>query len=381
MVVLAPIGPPPTVSINLTDGSDLTKPTAITGTISSGHYVAQYALSTDDNASNLNWITFGQGDAPASGTLATFEPTTLLNGSYQVRLVTTDDAGQTAGAQTGVSVSRNLKVGNFTLSFNDLSVPLPGLPIQVVRTYDSRDKAVGDFGVGWTVGVKNVRIQKSGSFGKNWEETVQWRGFFPTYCLDPNNAKFVTVIFPDGRVYKFNAVSSPQCQQFAPITAPHIAFEQVSTGSNTSGAKLEPIGDSDFLLDGAVPGPVNIIDFNLDYANYTQFRLITAEGYIYMLDQRLGATQVTDPNGNTLTINDNGIVHSSGASVVFVRDAQHRIKEITDPAQHSISYFYNAAGDLDHVTDRATTTITISPRSMTRAACRRPRMSTTKTGA
>src|SRR5205823_3152478 len=114
VVVLAPIGPPPTVSINLTDGSDLTKPTAITGTISSGHYVAQYALSTDDNASNLNWITFGQGDAPASGTLATFEPTTLLNGSYQVRLVTTDDAGQTAGAQTGVSVSRNLKVGNFT---------------------------------------------------------------------------------------------------------------------------------------------------------------------------------------------------------------------------------------------------------------------------
>jgi hypothetical protein len=31
----------------------------------------------------------------------------------------------------------------------------------VTRTYDSRDKRVGDFGVGWTLDVKNIRLQKN----------------------------------------------------------------------------------------------------------------------------------------------------------------------------------------------------------------------------
>ncbi len=48
-------------------------------------------------------------------------------------------------------------VGHFTLSFTDLSVPLAGLPIQVIRTYDSRDQRPGDFGIGWTLDIKNAR--------------------------------------------------------------------------------------------------------------------------------------------------------------------------------------------------------------------------------
>jgi hypothetical protein len=58
------------------------------------------------------------------------------------------------------------------LAFNDLSVSLAGLPIQVSRSYDSRDKRKGDFGVGWTLGIKNVRLEKSGIIGKAWVETV-----------------------------------------------------------------------------------------------------------------------------------------------------------------------------------------------------------------
>src|SRR5205823_13306806 len=84
------------------------------------------------------------------------------------------------------------------LAFNDLSVPMPGLPITVVRTYDSRDKRVGDFGVGWTLSVNNIRVQKTGgAIGKGWDEEVQWSGFFPTYCLQPVKNHFVSVTFPD----------------------------------------------------------------------------------------------------------------------------------------------------------------------------------------
>jgi RHS repeat-associated protein len=263
-----------------------------------------------------------------------------------------------------VDVSRNTKVGNFTLSFNDLSVPLPGLPITVTRTYDSRDKRVGDFGVGWTLSVANVRVQKTGgAIGTGWDEEVQWSGFFPTYCLQPIKNHTVTVTFPDGKVYKFQAASTPQCQQFVPITAPQIGFTQISTGSATAGASLTPIGDTDLLLDGRFPGPTNIINFDVVPADYTQFQLKTAEGFTYILDQKLGATSVTDPNGNTLTINSSGVVSSTGTSVVFTRDTLGRITQITDPAGNALHYAYSAAGDLANFTDRASnnTTYTYDP--------------------
>jgi hypothetical protein len=93
----------------------------------------------------------------------------------------------------------------------------------------------------------------------------------------------VSVTFPDGKVYKFQAASTPQCQQFAPISAPQIGFTQISTGSGTAGASLTPIGDTDLLLDGSVPGFTNIINFDVEPADYTQFRMKTAEGFTYIL--------------------------------------------------------------------------------------------------
>jgi YD repeat-containing protein len=355
--------PPPVVSFTgFADGSEITKPTAIIGSVSSGSWKLEYSLL--DGAGNpTTFVQFASGTAAVTnGTLGTFDPTVLLNGQYIVRFTSTDASGQTGTASATVDVSRNTKVGNFTLSFNDLSVPMPGLPITVTRTYDSRDKRVGDFGVGWTLSVGNVRVQKTGgAIGKGWDEEVQWSGFFPTYCLQPAQNHIVSVTFPDGRVYKFQPVNTPQCQSLVPIEVPQIGFAQIPTGSNTAGASLSPIGgDPDLLLDGAIPGPLNLVTAELDFADFTQFQLTTAEGFTYILDLKLGATSVTDPNGNTLTINANGIIHSSGKSVSFVRDTQNRITRINDPSGASIQYQYNAAGDLTSITDRANLTTTFA---------------------
>ena len=357
---VAPPPAPPVVSIaGLTDGQEITKPTPIIGSVSTGSWKLEYSL-LDGNGNPTTFTTFASGTAPVTNTtLGTFDPTVLLNGQYVVRFSSTDNAGQIATTSNTVEVSRNTKVGNFTLSFNDLSVPLPGLPITVTRTYDSRDKRVGDFGVGWTLSVANVRVQKTGgAIGTGWDEETQWSGFFPTYCLQPLKNHTVSVTFPDGKVYKFQAVSTPQCQQFVPIDVPQIGFTQISTGSGTAGASLTPIGDTDLLLDGSVPGPTNIINFDVEPADYTQFRMTTAEGFTYILDQNLGATSVTDRNGNTLTINAGGITSASDPAntVAFTRDPQNRITKITDPNHAVIQYQYNAAGDLVGVTDRTSQT-------------------------
>src|SRR5579864_5405775 len=353
--------PPPVLSFTgLTDGQEITKPTPIIGSVSGGSWKLEYSL-LDGSGNPTTFVQFASGTtAVNNGTLGTFDPTVLLNGQYLVRFTTIDAGAQTATATATVDVSRNTKVGNFTLSFNDLSVPMPGLPITVTRTYDSRDKHVGDFGVGWTLSLANVRVQKTGGpIGKGWDEEVQWSGFFPTYCLQTAQSHIVSVTFPDGKVYKFQPVNTPQCQQFVPIEVPQIGFTQIPTGSSTAGATLTAIGgDPDLLLDGAIPGPVNFLTFDLNFADFTQFRMTTAEGFTYILDQKLGATSVTDPNGNTLTINASGVVSSTGASVAFTRDTLGRITQITDPAGNALHYVYNAAGDLASFTDRASNATT-----------------------
>jgi RHS repeat-associated protein/uncharacterized repeat protein (TIGR01451 family) len=345
---------PPSVSFTgFTDGQEITKPTPIIGSVTTGSWKLEYSLL--DGAGNpTTFITFASGVAPVSNTtLGTFDPTVLLNGQYVVRFSSTDNAGQTSSTSNTVDVSRNTKIGNFTLAFQDLSVPLPGLPITISRMYDSRDKRIGDFGVGWTLTANNVRVQKNGgAIGTAWEETQQWSGFFPTYCLHPLKQHTVSVTFPDGRVYKFQAASTPQCQQIVPISNPQISFTQVSTGAATAGASLVPIGDSDFLLDGGIPGTINIVDFELNFADYSQFQLTTADGYHYNLDLQHGATSVIDPAGNTLVLNTNGVISSTGQSVAFTRDSQNRITQITDPSGNILHYAYNAAGDLVSFTDR-----------------------------
>ena len=82
------------------------------------------------------------------------------------------------------------------------------------------------------------------------------------------------------------------------------------------------------------------------------------EGLTYRYDQFDGLIDITDRNGNTLTFSDDGIQHSSGIGIDFIRDGAGRIKEIIDLADESILYDYNSAGELVSVTNQAGTTAT-----------------------
>ncbi len=356
--VLPPPSPPPTVSLALPDGTEITQPTPILATISNGSWRLEYALF-DDTAAAQSFITLAGGvGAVTNATLATLDPTLLLNGAYQLRLTATDTVGQLSTATSTVTVARSMKVGVFTLSFNDLTAPLAGLPIQLTRTYDSRDKRVGDFGIGWTLGLSNVRLQKNRNLGLSWSEDLQYSGFLPQFCLQPTSARIVTATFPDGKVYKFQAAR--QCQAVVAITNPTVTFRQLPGTAGTAGATLVPLDGGSALIDGGVPGVVNLIGFDGLPYNPTVFRLTTAQGFSYVIDQRLGVTSLTDPNGNTLTIGANGVLSSTGTNIVFARDAQGRITSITDPAGKAMTYAYNSGGDLASFTDRQGNTMSFA---------------------
>jgi RHS repeat-associated protein len=353
---------PPAVSTNLTEGMEITTLTPIVGSVNSGTWTLSYALASADGTGPAPvFVPFASGTtAVSNGLLGTLDPTLLLNGNYIIQLASTDQFGQISTISTNVEVSRNTKVGNFTLSFADMNVPAPGLPVTVTRTYDSRDKASHDFGVGWTLSLVNLRLQKNGTLGSGWQMVQNGTGLSVSFCLAEIKPHFVTITFPDGRVYKFQATTQPQCQ-LTPIEFANLTFVQVPGPTGTQGASLQIVGDNNVAVDPPTAGVVDLIDLSTSAdSNPTVFQLTTAEGFTYVIDQTLGATSVADPNGNRLTINASGITSSAGQSVAFIRDAQGRITQIADALGNVLTYSYSGTGDLSTFVDRVGNTTTYS---------------------
>lgn len=347
-VIVAPAsGPAPVAELTApADGSSVTEPTEVTGTVSEGDWKLEYRAGGEDADPSQPWMTFATGTTPVTaGEFGTFDPTVLLNGTYAIRLTTSTSAGEVSDS-LAVVVEKDLKVGNFTLAFSDLSVPVSGIPIEVARTYDSRDKAVGDFGVGWNVGVRTARVERSRVLGKSWEQTKSG-GFLPQYCLRQTKPAFVTITLSDSKVYRFRVGTAPSCNVLLPIQTVDLTF---TPEPGTKGS-LVALDVDTLLVDGTL-GPAELLDFDLEYGDAHRFQLTTDDGTVYIVSQKMGVESVEDPNGNWLTISRDGILHSSGKSVTFTRDSLGRISHITDPTGQAIHYEYDARGNLEAHVDR-----------------------------
>ncbi len=89
-----------------------------------------------------------------------FDPTNLANGSYIIRAIAEDAGFNQSTRDTTVQVAGRLKLGNFAVSFDDLTIPVSGMPITIVRSYDTLDaNQSSDFGNGWTLDIKQARVR------------------------------------------------------------------------------------------------------------------------------------------------------------------------------------------------------------------------------
>ncbi len=186
-----------TTSFNVSvSGSDATLPTAvitspatdstfsgdieIIGTAADTNF-AFYKLSyrSKDKAS---YIEFARSEiAVANGLVGSFNGSMLENDDYELRLDVFDKYGNIASAVRTVRVTDQLKNGIFTLSFEDLQIPLPGMNLDILRTYDSRDKYQGDFGVAWKLGIRTLSLSENCITGEGWQ--VQKDLFDSSYYL------------------------------------------------------------------------------------------------------------------------------------------------------------------------------------------------------
>ena len=79
------------------------------------------------------------------------------------------------------------------------------MPITVTRTYDSRDKAKGDFGIGWRLGLQTLRLRTNRVLGTGWQR-VQTGAVSSLQARGPHK---VSLTLPDGRVEEFDLQLSP----------------------------------------------------------------------------------------------------------------------------------------------------------------------------
>jgi hypothetical protein len=222
-----------------------------------------------------------------------------------------------------VALSRdNMKVGNFSVSFVDLEVPVAGLPIRLTRTYDSREHQSGDFGFGWRLDVSRVQVSLAEQSGFGWYGTVAGIQF-PTYCLQPTTSHPVTITLPDGKVYEFDAAVSPQCQGGAPIAAGTVSF----VPRPGTIATLAPLGGTDVDVFGSWPGTQDVTQGAATY-DPQGYVLTLPDGRSFTIDKQQGLQTIADTNGNSLFVSPGGILSSTGKGVTFQRDGAGRIQQM-----------------------------------------------------
>jgi hypothetical protein len=165
LTVNNPSGTPPTISLTApAKDANITAPTAVTGTVSDDHVGISYTVTVvpfDGSPS----IQIGSGSTTTAMSLSisnvTFDPTMLANGDYNIEVKATDtDDNLTTTLDQHVSVSGHLKLGREQLSVTDLTIPVAGVPLTIMRSYDSLAAGVSsDFGYGWRLGYGDAKLK------------------------------------------------------------------------------------------------------------------------------------------------------------------------------------------------------------------------------
>ncbi|AFZ10677.1 RHS repeat-associated core domain protein (plasmid) [Oscillatoria nigro-viridis PCC 7112] len=350
----------PTINISLESDAEITAPVNIVGTISDSN-LAYYTLEVapvgggqiPGDGGGFKEVYRGT-TAVSNGTIATFDPTVLANGAYVLKFTAFDTNGNGSTTERTVNVSGDLKLGNFRLSFTDLTVPVAGIPINVTRTYDSLNANKGDdFGYGWRMEFRDTDLKTSLKADPIYEELG-----INTAAFDSKTKVFITL--PGGKRETFTFKPTPShLNQYLGAAGPGAAMYKPAFESQKGSTMTLTVKDANLIRNeyGEYYG-VNGQPFNPENPAFGRvYVLTTKEGIVYEIDAASGdLLTATDANGNKLTFSDAGIASSTGKSVTFERDAAGRIVGVVDPDGKKVKYEYDAKGDLVAVKDRENNT-------------------------
>ncbi|HEU5356672.1 MAG TPA: RHS repeat-associated core domain-containing protein [Actinocrinis sp.] len=357
-------GPAPAIGASSpADGTVVRAPVPVTANLTPppGQSIASWTVTAQSSAPGSPPFTLASGNGSAPGTLATFDPTSLANGQYDLTISATASGGGVQTQTSALSVAGPMKLGAYQATYHELTVPVDGLSMTVDRVYDSTDHSTGDFGAGWHVDLSNIQVATGRALGSGgWQQYVTSCGFLSCdYGYKAVNVTHsATVTWPDGHQEVFDL--TPTGSEFggllliSPSYTPRPGTNTVDTLSSDGSLAF---GDDGNLYNSTV---AQVSDGTV--YNPTRFTLTTRDGTVYTLDTARGLVAETDSAGVSLTVDGAGVHGSNGQSITFTRDAAHgnRITKIAGPDdgvngqdQHW-TYAYNSAGRLAAVTDPVT---------------------------
>lgn len=308
----------------------------------------------DDNEA---WQTIAADTAPVgtpgvAAKLGVVDPTFLRNGGYELRLI----AENIFGARTifhghSVVIAGGMKVGPFQLTFEDLAIPLSGVPVQLLRSYDSRGTSSADFGPDWELGFRSVQVHTAEPVGIGWEDYVTRTVMgIPFYGVRPIRRHVVSVLIGED-VQQFE-VYSPTEQGFFPLDNAALAFRPINGSVGTLSLTSADTGNMFIVRDSNNEAQlVSMSTFSACDPRDWIYR--TADGTRLDIRRVFGLRKLTDRNANSLTFTQDGITHSSGESVAFTRDAAGRVTAVTAPGDITLGYTYDEHGYLAAFVNRA----------------------------
>jgi len=325
--------------------------TDIAGT-ASGDNFADYTLQYAPNGTE-DFVEFAGATTPVTGgILGTLDAGMLEDGFYTIRLTARNLGGAQSSISRVIEVQGGGKVGLFTISYQDKTLPLGRLPLTLVRTYDSRDRSKGDFGYGWKLKYNGAKIVENRDPSQDWIQNKSG-GLFPQYSIQETKTHVVTVILGEDIKERFRPQVLPTSQTLLPIQFLD-GMNYVKVGDSTG--SLVP-HQQPFYWNGGVPGPGELLDDFFELFNNSGFTYTDDNGYVYRFTEksfrsrRYNLRSVTDPSGISLTIDSNGLNRSDGIGIGLVRDGEGRISQLNDPNGNTIQYLYDVRGDLVAVID------------------------------
>ena len=325
------------------DGQSVTAPISVVGTAAGTKFKSYKLEYAPVGSKNYTLIREGT-EAVNANLLGKLDTTMLNNGLYNIRLTVYSDT-KNISIENVISVEGNMKIGNFSLSFQDMDFNVSGLPLTVIRTYDSRNRGTnGDFGYGWNMSTAGLTLTESCNMSRYWKYTSSTGSLGNVnYDIKGTRAHIVTVNYGNGKTDKFTMTVKNAYQYYSPDYGVNVSFK----AENGSKSKLEIVGMDELALNSGM-----LLDrYDFSEFVYTKYRLTTQDGTVYIIHKTNGVESVTEPNGSKITFSAKGITHSDGKSIVFDRDDKGRIKSIVSLTDKKVTYTYDENGDLASVTD------------------------------
>jgi RHS repeat-associated protein len=96
--------------------------------------------------------------AVTNNLLGEVDLTGVENGSYLLRLEVRS-GGEESIDTVPITVASKLKIGPFSFSEQDLVIPVSGIPLTIMRTYNSFNARSSDFGYGWSFALNSMDVQ------------------------------------------------------------------------------------------------------------------------------------------------------------------------------------------------------------------------------